>query len=327
MTMALPSNRPAVALIAGPTASGKSALALALAEAIGGTIVNADASQLYADLRILSARPTAAEEARVPHRLFGIRDGAEPASAADWARLAAHAIDQIHGESRIPILVGGSGLYIRTLLEGIAPVPDIDPTVRSTVRALPVADAYAALLVEDPARRRAPAPRPTAPASPARWRWSAPPATRSRTGRRSAPAGSRPRPPRPAVAPPAARLLHAACDRRFAAMLDAGAVDEVARLLERGLDPALPVMRAIGVPEIAAFLRGLTDRETMIARATAPPAATPSANIPGFATSRPHIGTRVPELGCRRRNNVARGAVDMTVYDTYSRPPNARGLP
>ena len=142
---------PRLALIAGPTASGKSALAIELAERIGGVVVNADASQVYRDLRILSARPSPADEARVPHRLFGHVDGADSCSAARWAAEARAVIGEVHAAGQVPVLVGGTGLYLRTLLDGIAPVPAIDPAIREAVRALPVAQAHAALAVEDPA--------------------------------------------------------------------------------------------------------------------------------------------------------------------------------
>ena len=130
-------SKPPLALIAGPTASGKSSLALALAERVGGVVINADSAQVYRDLGVVTARPDAAEEARAPHRLYGYRDGADACSAADWAADAKEAIAETHGAGRLPILVGGTGLYIRTLIEGIAPVPEIDPAVRKAVRALP----------------------------------------------------------------------------------------------------------------------------------------------------------------------------------------------
>jgi tRNA dimethylallyltransferase len=132
------------------SASGKSALALALAERANGVIVNADSAQVYRDLRIVSARPSAEEEARAPHRLYGYRDGAEACSAADWARDATLEIAAAHQAGRLPILVGGTGLYLRTLLKGIAPVPAIDPQVREAVRAMPVVEVYGALTREDP---------------------------------------------------------------------------------------------------------------------------------------------------------------------------------
>src|SRR5688500_2102567 len=127
---------PPLALIAGPTASDKSALALALAERTGGVVINADSAQVYRDLGIVSARPSAEDEARAPHRLYGYRDGAEACSAADWAEDAKREIAAVHAEARLPILVGGTGLYIRTLVDGIAPVPEIDADVRGKVRAL-----------------------------------------------------------------------------------------------------------------------------------------------------------------------------------------------
>src|SRR4051812_16211156 len=144
------SSLPPLALIAGPTASGKSALALALAEQRGGIIVNADSAQVYHDLRRVSARPTPEEEARAPHRLYGTRDGALPCSAADWAADARAAIAEAHQAGKLAILVGGTGLYIRTLIDGIAPVPEIDPAIRAAVRALTVAEAHQALAADDP---------------------------------------------------------------------------------------------------------------------------------------------------------------------------------
>jgi len=186
------SDQPRLALIAGPTASGKSARALELAERSGGTIINVDASQVYRDLRILSARPSQEEEARVPHRLFGYRDGAFPCSAAEWAEDAKTAIAESLAEGRLPILVGGTGLYIRTLLEGIAPVPEIDPAVRKEVRALSAAEAHAALMKEDSAAAARLHPNDTTrrhdciptipPACSVRSKSSAPPGGRSPRG-------------------------------------------------------------------------------------------------------------------------------------------------
>jgi tRNA dimethylallyltransferase len=108
-------------------------------------VINADSAQVYRDLRVVTARPSAEEEARAPHRLYGYRDAAEPCSAADWAADAKAAIAEAHAAGRLPILVGGTGLYLRTLLDGIAPVPPIDPDIRAEARALPVAAAYDAL--------------------------------------------------------------------------------------------------------------------------------------------------------------------------------------
>ncbi|MFS0736982.1 tRNA (adenosine(37)-N6)-dimethylallyltransferase MiaA [Sphingomonas sp. 1P06PA] len=263
-----PAPKP-VALIAGPTASGKSALAIALAEAVSGTVINADASQLYADLRVLSARPSPEEEARVPHRLFGTRDGADPASAADWAEDARGAIDEAHAAGRVPILVGGTGLYLRTLIDGIAPVPPVDPDVRSAVRALAVADAHAALMQEDPAaaaRLRASDTTRVARALEV-VRSSGRPLSDWQLERQGG-IGDRITLAATILLPPR-EWLRARCDARFETMLSAGAIDEVRALLARDLDPATPVMRAIGVREISDWLTGTIDRDAMVARATA----------------------------------------------------------
>jgi len=258
---------PPLALIAGPTASGKSALALKLAELSGGVIINADASQIYADLRVLSARPSPEDEQRAPHRLFGVVDGAAPCSAAEWADMAKREIAEAHDTGRLPILVGGTGLYIRTLLDGIAPVPPIDPDVRASVRALPVEESYAALSKVDPASAARLKPGDS-------QRIARALEVIQSTGlpigdwqqRTEGGIGDQVRivplillPPRP--------WLYARADARFAAMIERGAVEEVEALVARRLDPALPVMRAIGVREIAAWGAGALDRAAMLAAA------------------------------------------------------------
>lgn len=262
---------PRLALIAGPTASGKSARALALAEQANGTIINADASQVYGDLRILSARPSAEEEARVPHRLFGHRDGARACSAAEWAEEAKAAIAEAQAAGRLPILVGGTGLYIRTLLEGIAPVPDIDPAIRGEVRALATAEAYAALAREDAAMAARLHPHDTSRIQRALE------VIRS-TGRSIA---DWRREPTGGIAhahaveidvidTPVAEL-YARCDARVDRMVEEGALEEVAALVARGLDPDLPVMRAIGVEPFAQTLAGtlpLAEAIAQVKRAT-----------------------------------------------------------
>lgn len=259
-------SRPRVALIAGPTASGKSALALALAQAHNGAVINADASQVYADLRVLSARPTAREEALAPHRLFGHIDGAQACNAARWAADARAEIDVAHARGRLPILCGGTGLYIRTLLDGIAPVPDIDPDIRAQVRAMPVADAHAALTREDPvaAARLAPADTTRVARALEVVRSSGRPLAdwqRDKVGG----IGDRITLAPFILLPPRDWLIDR-CDRRFGLMVEDGAIEEVEALLPRHLNPDLPVMRAIGVPEIAAWLRGEIDRDTMLER-------------------------------------------------------------
>jgi tRNA dimethylallyltransferase len=249
-------DKPPVALIAGPTASGKSELALRLAEATGGAIVNADSAQVYRDLPILSAAPSPDDLVRAEHRLYGVRDGAEPCSAADWAALAKVEVSRLHEEGRLPILVGGTGLYLRTLLDGIAPVPSIDPAVRAEVRAASVAENLAALMPLDPVAAATLNPGDT-----------------TRIARALEVVKSTGRPLadwqkkleggigndielRPLVLLPPRPWLNERCDLRFAAMVEQGAVAEVEKLLERKLDPQLPVMRAIGVREIAAYLVG-----------------------------------------------------------------------
>jgi tRNA dimethylallyltransferase len=251
---------PPLALIAGPTASGKSALALALAERSGGVVINADSAQVYRDLRIVTARPSAEDESKAPHRLYGYRDGADPCSAADWAADAKREVAEAHGAGRLPILVGGTGLYLRTLIEGIAPVPEIDPAVRAEVRALDVGWAHARLAIEDPGA--AARLRPTDTTRIAR----ALEVVRS-TGRplaewqkeRAGGIGNHVR-LRAIVLLPPRDWLYQRCDRRFEKILSDEGIKEVRSLLEKRLNPILPVMRAIGVPEITALLRGETSR-------------------------------------------------------------------
>ncbi len=251
---------PPLALIAGPTASGKSDLAVRLALTLNragrdAVVINADSAQVYADLQVLSARPSVDEMQGVEHRLFGTWDGAQSCSAADWAAAAREVIAQAHGRGAVPILVGGTGLYIRTLLDGIAPVPPIDPAVRDEVRALPLEQAWSALQIEDPRRALQ-----LAAADSARI-CRALEVVRS-SGRslcdwqdeRVGAIGDQVT-LHPAILLPNREWLYERCDRRFGLMLEQGAIGEVEQLLARQLDPALPVMRAIGVPEIAAYLR------------------------------------------------------------------------
>jgi tRNA dimethylallyltransferase len=272
--MAAPSSfsgdAPPLALIAGPTASGKSALAIALAKALGnGTVVNADASQVYADLAILSARPSDDEMDGMPHRLFGHVDAAEAHNAARWADEARAVIAAAHAAGDVPILVGGTGLYFRTLLDGIAPVPEIDPDIRAAVRALPVADAHAALASVDPAAAARLNPADTTRVSRAlevvrstgrtlgEWQ-------EAREGGIADTVSLT-----PLILLPPRDWLRARCDRRLVQMFDAGAIAETEALLARHLDPDLPAMRAIGVPQIASHLRGEIDRDEALEAAQA----------------------------------------------------------
>lgn len=264
-------DRPPLALIAGPTASGKSDCAVALAQELArrgrrSVVVNADSSQVYADLRILSARPSPEEMGGIEHRLFGEWDGAQGCSAADWAEAARETIALLHGEGAVPILVGGTGLYIRTLLEGIAPIPPIDPHVRADVRSLTVGEAHAALQEEDPERagRLAPADstritralevvRSTGRTL-AQWQ------TEKSGGIADKVALF------PAILVPERTSLYRRCDQRFERMIERGAISEVEALLARGLDASQPVMRAIGVRELAGVVRGEWSLEDGMAR-------------------------------------------------------------
>jgi tRNA dimethylallyltransferase len=259
---------PRLALIAGPTASGKTARALDLAEEQGGTIINADSAQVYRDLRVLTARPSLAEEARALHRLFGHVDAADTGySAARWAAEAKAAIADTLEQGRLPILVGGTGLYLRTLLDGIAPVPPIDPAIRAEVRRLPVADAHAALARLDPAAaarlhandttRVARALEVVRSTGRPLANWQA-----SREGGIRATVtltGTILLPPRDD--------LFAAIDRRSEAMLGAGAVEEVAALLARtDVSADAPIRRAIGVAPLAALIAGEWSRAEALAK-------------------------------------------------------------
>ncbi|HYN46784.1 MAG TPA: tRNA (adenosine(37)-N6)-dimethylallyltransferase MiaA [Allosphingosinicella sp.] len=258
-------DKPPLALIAGPTASGKSALALALAEKAGGIVINADSAQVYRDLRLVSARPSQEDEARAPHRLYGYRDGADACSAADWAADAKAEIAAAHAAGMLPILAGGTGLYIRTLIDGIAPVPAIDPAVREAVRALAVGEAYSALARED--AEAAARIRPGDPTRTARALEVVRSTGRTLTAWQAEKAGgigdevalS------PLILLPPRDWLHIRCDARFEKIFSDESIEEVRLLLERRLPALAPVMRAIGVREIAAWLRGEMDREQALA--------------------------------------------------------------
>ena len=227
-------------------------------------IINADSAQLYRDLPILSAAPSPADEVRAEHRLYGIRDGAEPCSAAEWAGLATREIAQVHAEGRLPILVGGTGLYIRTLLDGIAPVPAIDPEIRAAVRAAGVAENVAALTPLDPCAAARLNPGDTTRIARAlEVVWSTGRTLAEWQEERSGGIGDAVALSPLVLLPPRDWLVER-CDRRFAEMVDQGAVAEIEALLSRDLDPELPVMRAIGVRELAALVRGDATRDQAI---------------------------------------------------------------
>ncbi|KKC24508.1 tRNA (adenosine(37)-N6)-dimethylallyltransferase MiaA [Sphingomonas sp. SRS2] len=267
-TNASPSKK-SIALIAGPTASGKSALAVRLAEIANGVVINADASQVYADLRILSARPDETEMARAPHRLFGYRDAATACTAADWAEDARHEIALAQDAGQLPIIVGGTGLYMRTLLYGIAPVPEIDPAIRAEVRAMSVGRAAVMLRREDPETAARLKPQDITRISRALE------VIRS-TGRslsvwqQELSGGIIDQVSiAPAILLPPREWLYARCNARFETMLAQGAIEEVEALRTRQLDPSLPAMRAIGVRDIIDWCEGNTLRVDMVERAQA----------------------------------------------------------
>jgi len=263
-------QRPSVALIAGPTASGKSALAIALAEKRRGTVINADSAQVYADLRVLTARPSEEDEARVPHRLFGHIDGGDLYSAARWAAEARAAINEAHRDGRLPILVGGTGLYLLTLLDGIAPIPEIEPEIREEIRAMPVAEAHGHLTRLDPeaAARLHPSDTTRVGRALEVVRSTGFPLAHWHTERQGGIGGEIAL--AATVLLPDRAWLTARTDARFEAMLDGGAVDEVRALEARtDLGENAPVRRAIGVREIADWLAGTIDRTEAVARAQA----------------------------------------------------------
>jgi len=258
-----------VALIAGPTASGKSDLAVDLALALEkagrrGVVLNADSAQVYADLQVLSARPSTEEMRGVEHRMFGAWDGAQACSAADWAAAAKREIKDLHSECAVPILVGGTGLYLRTLLDGIAPIPPINPDIRDAVRQMAVEDAFAMLQAEDPTRaaqlnardgqRVARALEVVRSTGKSLTHWQ-----QQKTGGIGGSITLA-----PLILLPDREWLYERCDQRFTLMLERGALDEVERLMSRNLSPDLPVMRAIGVRELAAYLLGQVSRVEMV---------------------------------------------------------------
>ena len=253
-------SRPDAILIAGPTASGKSALALALAARLGGTVVNADSMQVYRDLRIITARPTPTDEARVPHLLYGHVDAAENYSVGRWCVDASAALAEAKRAGRVPIIVGGTGLYFKTLTRGLAAIPPIPADIRAAVRARLAAEGiaplYAELVRRDPATAHRLMPGDRARITRALeviLATGRPLADWHRDGMK------------PALDPAGAAKIFLDTDRaelyrrieaRFDAMLAAGALDEVAALAARRLDPSLPAMKAHGVPWLIRHLAG-----------------------------------------------------------------------
>lgn len=256
--------------VAGPTASGKSALALSLAEQLNGVVINADSMQVYSTLRIVTARPSEQDEARAPHRLYGVLHPSELCSAGRWRSLAVAAMEDAWAEGRLPILCGGTGLYIRSLIQGLSPIPDIPDAVRTEARALFEQmgnDAFHALLAtKDPviAERLHPGNSQRLVRA-----WEVVQATgRPLSDWQDEPAeGVLDAAFYTVAITPERQALYEGCDRRFRLMIEQGALEEVEAILALNLDPALPAMKALGVPELGAYLQGGCSLDEAIARA------------------------------------------------------------
>jgi tRNA dimethylallyltransferase len=246
-------------LIAGPTASGKSALALRLAQTTGAEIVNADSMQLYSDLRILTARPNAAEVTRAPHHLYGVADAAEIWSVGAWLRVATTVLAEIAARSRPAVVVGGTGLYFKALTDGLADVPAIPADVRAEVRdrldrlgedafrqALALADPQAAARIATGDRQRLAGAMEVAKATGRSLTdWQAATTPLLAVGAYRA-----------LVLDPPREALYDRCDARLGAMVGEGVLEEVRALTARRLDPRLPAMKTLGVRELARHLDG-----------------------------------------------------------------------
>ncbi len=269
--MSTEKNMPPVIVIAGPTASGKSGVALALAQELDGVVINADSMQVYADLRILTARPTAEDEAAAPHRLYGVLPAEQPCSAAAWVDMALAEIAVAQADGRQPILVGGTGLYLKALTEGLNQIPAIPAHVRQATR-----DMHAELGGEafheqlsrwDPAMARRLEPGDTQRLIRA---WEVMAATNRSLADWQADEIAGPPPEMRFdlhILMPPREQLYAVCDARFLTMIELGALNEVAALAARGLSPDLPAMKAVGVPELLAHLGGTIDLPTAISKA------------------------------------------------------------
>ena len=252
-------SEPLITLLAGPTASGKSRCALEMAARTGAVIVNADSQQLYADLRVLSARPSVEEEAMAEHRLYGIADAADSWSVGRWSRAVMPVLTGLAAERRPVVLVGGTGLYFTSLTKGLADIPDVPVEVRDAAGADFDAGGEAEF------RRRLAEIDPAAEArieAGDRQRLTRAWAVARHTGRALSDWTAD---TTPLLTPgswtglviePEREALYANCDRRVAQMVETGALEEVRALVARGLDPALPAMKAVGVREFAAHLAG-----------------------------------------------------------------------
>lgn len=260
-----------VLVIAGPTASGKSGAALAVAKEFGGAVINADSMQVYRELRVLTARPSEEDESRVPHLLYGVLTAAERCTAAGWCDMALAAIDEQIGHGRIPILCGGTGLYLKALMEGLSPVPEIPDEIRVTVRARVESEGaerlHAELVVRgDPiAARLAPTDRQRIARAfevfeatgQSLAKWQALPGEGVPIHLRF----------HPILIDPPREALYRSCERRFAEMVENGAIEEVRDLIALNLDSGLPIMKALGVKDLVGFLDGANTLDEAISAA------------------------------------------------------------
>jgi tRNA dimethylallyltransferase len=253
-------GKPEVILIAGPTASGKSAIAASLAERLGATIINADSMQVYRDLSVLTARPTRDEERRIPHLLYGHVDAAENHSVGRWLMAAAAALADVREAGRLPVFVGGTGLYFKALIQGLSDIPSVPAELRARVResarGLASEALHQRLASVDPATAAGLGPSDRQRVLRALEVFEATQVPLAHFQRRRGAPLIEARDCLSIFLAPERQVLNAGIDRRFEAMLEKGALEEVRKLAARGLDPALPAMRAHGVPHLVAHLAG-----------------------------------------------------------------------
>jgi tRNA dimethylallyltransferase len=260
-----------IIIIAGPTGSGKSALAIDVAQEFSCVIINADSMQVYRDLNVISARPPASDLKQAPHRLYGFMAADDPCSVGRWLAMAVDEIRTVWADGKVPLVVGGTGLYLKALMEGLAPIPDVKPFFRKRATELhkqlgPEAFHYELAELDPQAAARI----------------SAGDTQRLIRGYEVALATGKPlsawQKDHPIQTPldaafavvtlsPERQVLYRSVNERFNWMIDNGALDEVRALNDLGLDLALPVMKAVGVPELRSFLAGQTDKESAVENA------------------------------------------------------------
>jgi tRNA dimethylallyltransferase len=260
-----------IIIIAGPTGSGKSALAIDVAQKFSGVIINADSMQVYRELDVISARPTARDLKQAPHRLYGVLAASDPCSVGRWLVMAVDEIRTVWADGKVPLVVGGTGLYLKAMMEGLAPIPEVKPSFRKRATDLhgqlgPKAFHHELAGLDSEAAERIPAGD----------------TQRLIRGYEVALATGKPlsdwqkdhpiQTPLDAVfavviVSPERHILYKSVNERFNWMIDNGALDEVRALNDMGLDPALPVMKAVGVPELRSFLAGQTDKESAVENA------------------------------------------------------------